>query len=41
MKLIGFNFQKMSIERFKDQVDNLKTNTKIDISSIESLKSDL
>jgi hypothetical protein len=41
MRLIGFNFQKVSIERFKDQPDNLKTNTNIDISSIEPLKSDI
>ncbi len=40
MRLIAFNFTKLNIERLKDSVDNLKFNTKIDISSIESLKSD-
>jgi len=41
MRLIGFNFQKVSIERFGDQTDNLKTNTKVDISSVDTLKSDI
>lgn len=40
MRLIGFNFTKISIERLKDSVNNLKFNTKIDIRSIEPLKSD-
>ncbi|VVB81996.1 Uncharacterised protein [uncultured archaeon] len=40
MRLVGFNFTKLSIERLKDSVDSIKFNTKIDISSIESLKSD-
>jgi hypothetical protein len=41
MRLVGFNFTKVSIEKFKEAVDELKFNTKIDISSIEPLKSDL
>ena len=42
MRLIGFNFHKMSVERFKDQVaDTLKFNTKLDITSIDPLKSDI
>lgn len=41
MKLVNFNFTKISIERFKDKADSIKFNTKIDISSIESLKSDI
>jgi len=41
MRLIGFNFQKISIERFSDQTENLKTNTKIDISSLDTIKSDI
>ena len=41
MRLVGFNFTKVSIEKFKDAAENLKFSTKIDISSIESLKSDL
>jgi hypothetical protein len=41
MKLVGFDFKKVSIERFKDSSESLKFNTKMDISSIEPLKSDL
>jgi len=41
MRLVGFEFRKVSIERFKISAENLKFNTKIDISSIEELKSDL
>ncbi len=40
MRVVGFNFTKISVERLKDKVENIKFNTKIDISSIESLKSD-
>ncbi|OGJ13386.1 hypothetical protein A3K82_00665 [Candidatus Pacearchaeota archaeon RBG_19FT_COMBO_34_9] len=41
MKIVGFNFTKISVERLKDKIESLKFNTKIDLSSIESLKSDL
>jgi hypothetical protein len=41
MRLIGFNFNKISIEKFNKKVDSIKFNTKIDIASIESIKSDL
>jgi hypothetical protein len=41
MKLVGFDFKKISIERFKDSAESLKFNTKLDISSISSLKSDI
>jgi hypothetical protein len=40
MKLMGFNFTKISIERFNNPTENIKFSTKIDISSIEPLKSD-
>ena len=40
MRLVAFNFTKLSIERLKETIDSLKFNTKIDIHSIESLKSD-
>jgi hypothetical protein len=39
MRLIGFNFTKISVERLKDITENLKFNTKIDISSIEPIHS--
>jgi hypothetical protein len=41
MRLVGFDFKKISIERFKNQAENLKFNTKIDISSIDTIKSDV
>lgn len=40
MRVIGFNFTKLSIEKSKENQGNLKFNNKIDISSIEPLKSD-
>ncbi|MDD5012121.1 MAG: hypothetical protein PHQ66_00535 [Candidatus Nanoarchaeia archaeon] len=41
MKLVNFNFTKISVERFKDRADNIKFNTKMDISSIDILKNEL
>ncbi len=41
MRLIGFNFTKIGVERSKERVDSVKFNTKIDISSIDILKSDV
>jgi hypothetical protein len=41
MKLVGFDFKKISVERFKDTAESLQFNTKLDISSIEPLKSDI
>ena len=40
MKLIGFNYKKISAEKLKELSGTLKFNTKIDISSIEPLKTD-
>ncbi len=39
MRLIGFNFIKINAERFNDISESIKFNTKLDISSIDSLKS--
>ncbi len=41
MRLIGFNFEKMSIERFQERAEEIKFNTKVDISAINPLKSDI
>ncbi len=41
MRLVGFDFKKISIERFKDQAENIKFNTQMDISSIDTIKSDI
>jgi len=40
MRVIGFSFGKINIERFKETSESLKYNTKIDISNIEPLNSD-
>jgi len=40
MRLIGFNFNKINIEKFNDKVENLKINTKINVSKIKNIKSD-
>ena len=40
MKLIGFNFDKVSVEKFQERPESLKFNTKLDISGINPLKSD-
>jgi len=35
MKLAGFNFSKINVERFSDNLKDIKINTKIDISKID------
>lgn len=39
MKLISFNFTKISVEKLSDNLKDLKINTGIDISDIKSVKS--
>ena len=41
MKILGFNFTKIHIEKFKDRVENLKIGTRIDVSNILSTKADM
>jgi hypothetical protein len=41
MRLIGFNFTKIQAEKLKDRTDSIKFNSKINIPSIEPLKTDL
>ena len=41
MRLIGFNFTKIDAEKLKDKTDSIKFNTKINLSSAESLNSDM
>ena len=41
MKVLGFSFNKISIERLKNNQENLKINTEIDVPEITSLKTDL
>jgi hypothetical protein len=41
MKVAGFSFNKISIEKFKNQSNDFKINTNMDISEIKSLKQDI
>jgi len=41
MKILGFNFNKINIEKISDKAENLKINTKIDISGINKIKSNI
>ncbi|MCK5624574.1 hypothetical protein KAI04_01910 [Candidatus Pacearchaeota archaeon] len=38
MKLLGFNFTKIQVERFKERVEGLKIGTRIDVSDIIEAK---
>ncbi len=38
MKLLGFNFTKIQVEKFKERVDGLKIGTRIDVSDISEAK---
>jgi len=40
MRFVGFNFKKISVERLQERPDSIKFDTKLDISNIDSLKSD-
>lgn len=41
MRVIGFNFDKISIERHKARAENLKITTNIDVSELKETKSDI
>ena len=38
MRIVGFNFKKISVEKTGEKVENLKINTKVDIPYIDYLK---
>ena len=40
MRIAGFNFKKISVEKLAEKVEELKINTKIDVLDIKSIKSD-
>jgi hypothetical protein len=40
IKIINFSFKKISSERISESIKDIKINTKIDISSIEEIKSE-
>lgn len=41
MRFVGFNFNKISVERLSNKLEKIKINTKIDISKIEPLKTNI
>jgi len=41
MKVIGFNFDKISAEKLKERPENLKISTNIDVSDIKEVKTDI
>ncbi|HOW37004.1 MAG TPA: hypothetical protein PLK34_02035 [Candidatus Pacearchaeota archaeon] len=41
MKIVGLTFKKISIEKLSDKTENLKVETKIDLSEISQVKADL
>ena len=41
MKVVGFNFSKLSIEKISDKFKGLKINTNIDIVSVKQIKPDV
>ena len=41
MRVIGFNFEKISVERLKARTENLKINTNIDVSEIKEIKNEV
>lgn len=41
MKVVGFNFNKINVEKFASSYDKLSVKTNIDISEIKSVKQDL
>ena len=41
MKIIGFNFNKVYIEKFSENLNGLKINTNIDVKNVKQLKQEL
>ena len=41
MRVVGFNFNKMNVEKFTSSYEKLSVKTNIDISEIKSVKQDL
>lgn len=41
MRVVGFNFNKMDVEKFAGSYENLSVKTNIDISEIKNVKQDL
>lgn len=41
MKIIGFNYTKINVEKYKDSFKEIKVNSQVDISSIEEVKQEV
>ncbi|MEK6820471.1 MAG: hypothetical protein AABX71_02050 [Nanoarchaeota archaeon] len=41
MKVLGFNFDKISAEKLKERTENLKISTNLDVSDIKEIKTDI
>jgi hypothetical protein len=41
MKVLGFNFSKISVEKFPNKAEDIKLNTNIEILNIKSVKTDM
>ena len=41
MKIVGFNFKKLNIEKISDKFEELKINTNIDITNVKQIKPDI
>ena len=41
MKVLGFNFDKISGEKLKERAENMKISTNIDVSDIKEVKTDI
>ncbi|MEK6906548.1 MAG: hypothetical protein AABW81_02920 [Nanoarchaeota archaeon] len=41
MKLVGFNFNKINVERYSDRLEDIKINTNVDIIDIKNISNDI
>jgi hypothetical protein len=41
MKIVGFNFRKLNIEKTSDKFESLKINTNIDITNVKQIKPEI
>jgi hypothetical protein len=41
MKIFGFNFTKLSIEKFPSKIENIKINTNLDVSEIKQVENSI
>lgn len=41
MKLLGFNYTKINVEKYKDSFKDIKVNSQVDVSDIEEVKQEV